>query len=111
KLGGGTLPGVETDLDPNLGMVMPALYAMRARRYLHERGASREHLAKVAVKAHKAGTHNPYAQYRNAVTVEEVLASRMIADPLSLFMCCPTGDGAAAAVVTSAKKASAIGRQ
>jgi len=54
-------------------MVMPALYAMRARRYLHERGATREHLAKVAVKAHKAGQHNPYAQYRNEVTVEEVL--------------------------------------
>ena len=51
---------------------------------------------KVAVKAHKAGKHNPYAQYRNEVTVEEVLGSRMIADPLSSFMCCPTGDGAAA---------------
>jgi len=111
KLGGGTIPGVETDLDPNLGMVMPALYAMRARRYLHERGATREHLAKVAVKAHKAGKHNPYAQYRNEVTVEEVLGSRMIADPLSLFMCCPTGDGAAAAIVTSQAKAKASSRK
>jgi acetyl-CoA acetyltransferase len=111
KLGGGTIPGVETDLDPNLGMVMPALYAMRARRYLHERGATREHLAQVAVKAHKAGKHNPYAQYRNEVTVEEVLGSRMIADPLSLFMCCPTGDGAAAAVVTSGAKAASLGRK
>jgi benzoylsuccinyl-CoA thiolase BbsB subunit len=111
KLGGGTIPGVETDLDPNLGMVMPALYAMRARRYLHERGATREHLAQVAVKAHKAGKHNPYAQYRNEVTVEEVLGSRMIADPLSLFMCCPTGDGAAAAIVTSGKKAASLGRR
>ena len=69
RLGGGTIPGVETDLDPNLGMVMPALYAMRAQRYLHERGATREHLAKVAVKAHRAGKHNPYAQYRNEVTI------------------------------------------
>jgi benzoylsuccinyl-CoA thiolase BbsB subunit len=92
-------------------MVMPALYAMRARRYLHERGATREHLAKVAVKAHKAGKHNPYAQYRNEVTVEEVLGSRMIADPLSLFMCCPTGDGAAAAIVTSEAKAKSTGRK
>ena len=66
---------------------------------------------KVAVKAHKAGKHNPYAQYRNEVTVEEVLGSRMIADPLSLFMCCPTGDGAAAAVVTSGAKAAQPGAQ
>jgi acetyl-CoA acetyltransferase len=111
RLGGGTIPGVETDLDPNLGMVMPALYAMRARRYLHDRGATREHLAKVAVKAHKAGKHNPYAQYRNEVTIEEVLGSRMIADPLSLFMCCPTGDGAAAAIVASEAKALGMGRR
>jgi benzoylsuccinyl-CoA thiolase BbsB subunit len=111
RLGGGTIPGVETDLDPNLGMVMPALYAMRARRYLHDRGATREHLAKVAVKAHKAGKHNPYAQYRNEVTIEEVLGSRMIADPLSLFMCCPTGDGAAAAVVAAEAKAVGMGRK
>jgi benzoylsuccinyl-CoA thiolase BbsB subunit len=111
KLGGGTIPGVESDLDPNLGMVMPALYAMRARRYLHERGATREHLAKVAVKAHKAGKHNPYAQYRNEVTIAEVLGSRMIADPLSLLMCCPTGDGAAAAIVTSEAMAAKIGRK
>jgi acetyl-CoA acetyltransferase len=111
RLGGGTIPGVETDLDPNLGMVMPALYAMRARRYLHDRGATREHLAKVAVKAHKAGKHNPYAQYRNEVTIEEVLGSRMIADPLSLLMCCPTGDGAAAAIVASEAKALGMGRR
>jgi acetyl-CoA acetyltransferase len=111
RLGGGTIPGVETDLDPNLGMVMPALYAMRARRYLHDRGASRTHLAEVAVKAHAAGKHKPYAQYRNEVTCEEVLGSRMIADPLSLFMCCPTGDGAAAAVLTTREKAEALGRK
>ncbi len=111
RLGGGTIPGVETDLDPNLGMVMPALYAMRARRYMQETGATRVHLAKVAVKAHEGGQLNPYAQFRNPVTVEEVLASRMVADPFSLLMCCPTGDGAAAAVVTTKKKAAALGKK
>lgn len=110
RLGGGTIPQLESDFDPNLGMVMPALYAMRARRYLHERGATIGHLARVAVKAHDAGKHNPYAQYRNQITAEEVLASRMIADPLTLMMCCPTGDGAAAAVVTTRKRAQALGR-
>jgi len=109
-LGGGTIPQIESDFDPNMGMVMPALYAMRARRYLHERGASIDHLARVAVKAHEAGKHNPYAQYRNEITVEEVLSSRMIADPLTLYMCCPTGDGAAAVIVTSRKKAKELSR-
>lgn len=111
RLGGGTIPQVETDLDPNLGMVMPAVYAMRARRYLSERGATSEHLARVAVKAHEAGRLNSYAQYRNEITVEEVLASRMVADPLTLLMCCPTGDGAAAAVVTTQARARELGRQ
>lgn len=111
RLGGGTIPQLESDFDPNLGMVMPALYAMRARRYLHERGATPTHLAQVAVKAHEAGKHNPYAQYRNEITVEDVLASRMIADPLTLMMCCPTGDGAAAAVVTTRARAQSLGRQ
>ena len=109
RLGGGTLPGVETDMDPNIGMVNPALYAMRARRYLHETGGTREDLAEVAVKAHAAGKHNPYAQYRNEITVADVMGSRMIADPLNLFMCCPTGDGAAAAVLMSEKAARADG--
>jgi acetyl-CoA acetyltransferase len=110
RLGGGTIPQLETDFDPNLGMVMPALYAMRARRYMHERGVTSEILARVAVKAHDAGKHNPYAQYRNEITVEEVLVSRMIADPLTLMMCCPTGDGAAAAIVTSRRRAKDLGR-
>jgi len=105
RLGGGTIPGVETDIDPNLGMVMPAVYAMRARRYMHEYGMTREDLAEVAVKAHAAGKHNPYAQFRNEVTVEDVLASRMIADPFTLMMCCPTGDGAAAAILMSPQAA------
>ncbi len=111
RLGGGTIPQVESDFDPNLGMVMPALYAMRARRYLHERGATPRHLAQVAVKAHAAGKLNPYAQYRNEVTLEEVLQSRMVADPLTLLMCCPTGDGAAAAIVTTRARAAQTGKR
>lgn len=101
QFGGGTLPLVEEDHEVQKGMVMPALYAMRARRYLHERNATVEDLAGVSVKARKHGSRNPYAQYRNLVTVDEVLASRPIADPLTLLMCCPTGDGAAAVVVAS----------
>ncbi|CAN5397533.1 thiolase family protein [soil metagenome] len=100
QFGGGTLPLIEEDPDVQLGMVMPALYAMRARRFLHERG-TRTDLANVSVKARRHGALNPFAQMRTHVTVEEVLAARPIADPLTLLMCCPTGDGAAAVLVVS----------
>lgn len=101
QFGGGTLPLVLEDPEVQQGMVMPALYAMRARRYLHERGASPADLAGVSVKARRHGARNPYAQFRSEVTVDEVLRSRFIAEPLTLLQCCPTGDGAAAVVVVS----------
>lgn len=101
QFGGGTLPLVTEDPEVQQGMVMPALYAMRARRYLHERGVGLDALAGVSVKARRHGARNPYAQFRSEVTVEEVLASRPICDPLTLLQCCPTGDGAAAVLVVS----------
>lgn len=101
QFGGGTLPLVEEDQEVQQGMVMPALYAMRARRYLYERDADLEDLAAVSTKARRHGALNPYAQYRAEVSTDEVLSSRPIADPLTLLQCCPTGDGAAAVVVVS----------
>jgi len=101
QFGGGTLPLVGEDIEVRNGMVMPALYAMRARRYLYERGESVELLAQVSTKARRHGAMNPFAQLRKPVSVEEVVASRMIADPLTLLQCCPTGDGAAAVVVVN----------
>jgi len=100
RFAGGTIPLEATDLEVNLGVVMPAVYAMRAQRYLAETPAGPEDLAEVSVKARRNGADNPYAQTRSAVDRDEVLASRMVADPLTLLMCCPTGDGAAAVVVT-----------
>ena len=104
-LGGGTLPLEKEDLEVSQGMVMPALYAMRARRYMADFGATKEDLAKVVVKSRKNASMNPLAQLTQPTTVEEVLNSRMIADPITLFQCCPTGDGAGAAVLCSLKKA------
>ncbi|MQA78856.1 MAG: thiolase family protein [Streptosporangiales bacterium] len=101
QFGGGTLPLVAEDWEVRQGMVMPAMYAMRARRYLHERDATIEDLAGVSVKARAHGSRNPYAQYRKPVTAEEVLESKPIADPLTLLQCCPTGDGAAALVLVN----------
>jgi benzoylsuccinyl-CoA thiolase BbsB subunit len=107
KLGGGTLPLDQDDIEVSNGMVMPALYAMRAQRYLHDYGATERDLAEVAVKARRHGALNPDAQFRTETTVEEVLASRRIADPLTLLQCCPTGDGAAAVVICPTERASA----
>lgn len=101
QFGGGTLPLVSEDIEVQQGMVMPALYAMRAQRYLYERGAKPMDLAQVSVKARRHGARNPFAQLRSEVTAEAVLASRPIAEPLTLFQCCPTGDGAAALLVVS----------
>jgi acetyl-CoA acetyltransferase len=99
RLGGGTLPLDNEDIEVANGMVMPGLYAMRARRYLHDFGATEADLAAVSVKARRHGALNPHAQIRTETTVEEVLGSRRIADPLTLLQCCPTGDGAAALVI------------
>lgn len=109
QFGGGTLPLVEEDPEVQRGMVMPALYAMRARRYLYERNETPELLAMVSVKARRHGKANPFAQFRKETTVEEVLAARPIADPLTLLQCCPTGDGAAAVVLVSEKKRRELG--
>lgn len=109
QFGGGTLPLVAEDPEVQAGLVMPALYAMRARRFLHERGETPEILAQVSVKARRNGARNPFAQFRSEVTVDEVLASRPICDPLTLFQCCPTGDGAAAVVLTTEARRKALG--
>jgi benzoylsuccinyl-CoA thiolase BbsB subunit len=101
KFGGGTLPLEKEDWEVNQGMVMPALYAMRARRYMHEYGLTARQLGEVSVKAHEHGALNPNAQIRKRVTIEEVMASRPVADPFTLWHCCPTGDGAAALVIAS----------
>lgn len=105
RLGGGTLPMEIEDIEAASGMVMPGLYAMRAKRYMHEYGASKEDLAAVAVKARRHGALNPLAQIQEEVSADQVLLSRTIADPLTLMQCCPMGDGAAALVVCATEVA------
>jgi acetyl-CoA acetyltransferase len=99
--GGGTLPLDEDDWEVHLGLTMPALYAMRAQRYMHDYGVTPAQIAGVSVKNRQNGAQNPEAQMRKEVTLAEVLSSRMIADPFTLLQCCPTGDGAAAIVLAS----------
>ena len=105
KFGGGTLPLEKEDWEVNQGLVMPALYAMRANRYMHEYGLTHSQLAQVSVKAHDHGALNPNAQIRKQVTLEEVMSARPVADPFTLWHCCPTGDGAAALILASSEVA------
>ncbi len=77
------------------------IYAAIIRGHMAQYGTTQETIAKVAVKNHHHGALNPRAQYQEEVTVEEVLASREVAYPLTLLMCSPIGDGAAAALIVS----------
>ncbi|MCX6584166.1 MAG: thiolase family protein [Candidatus Aminicenantes bacterium] len=98
------------ELDTLLGLVAPATFGIRARRYMKEFGATEKQLALVAVKNRSHARFNPLAQFREAITVEEVLASPMVADPLTRLQCCPIADGAAAVVLCSPAMAKRLGR-
>jgi acetyl-CoA acetyltransferase len=79
------------------------LYAMGARMHMERYGTTQRQLAVIASKAHNNSTLNPLAQYTFPMTVEEVLADREVAWPLTRAMCAPIGDGAAAAIICSKK--------
>ncbi len=98
---GKLIPPEKSDLEGHMGMTMPAMFAMLARRQMEEYGATVEDFAQVSVKNHHNGCLNPQAQYKKEFTVEDVLNSRMICDPITLLMCCPNTDGAAAAILCS----------
>ncbi len=87
------------------GVTFPGLYAMMARRHMLEYGTKEEHLAQVAVKNHHNGALNPNAQYQKEFTLEQVMNSGLVADPLKLLDCSPITDGAAAVILASEKKA------
>ena len=76
-------------------------YAEKVRHYFEATGAAPRHLAAIAAKNHSNGALNPLAQFRKAQTVDSVLASRMVVDPLTLLMCSPISDGAAALVLAT----------
>jgi benzoylsuccinyl-CoA thiolase BbsB subunit len=99
----GTLLSSE-DIDGELGLSMPAYAAMQMRRHMAEYGTTVEQFAKVSVKNSRNGSLNPYSQFQKGFTLEEVLHSRMISEPLTLYMICPYTDGAAAVVLCSANK-------
>jgi len=101
--GGGATYALATAADAEYevyqGATFPGLYAMVARDYMHRYGLTREQLAQVAVKNHDNGVLNPHAQFPMKMTLETVMNSTMIADPLRLMDCSPITDGAAAAII------------
>src|SRR3989441_9289653 len=87
------------------GSTFSSLFAMIARRHMYEFGTRREHLSAVAVKNHANGALNPDSHLRKAITIEQALASKPVADPLNLYDCSLISDGAASAIVTATDRA------
>ncbi|MCX7996049.1 MAG: thiolase domain-containing protein [candidate division WOR-3 bacterium] len=92
------------------GITFPGLYAMIANIYFHKYGASRKHLAMIAVKNHKNGALNPNAQFQGEITIDDVLNATMVADPISVMDSSPVSDGAACVIVTTVEIAKKLGK-
>lgn len=101
KMGRGLISFVGADLELTLGNIAPAQYALAAQRHSHEFGTSAQAYAQIAVKSRLHASLNPNARFRDRVTRDEVLASRPIAEPLTLLQCCRNGSGAAALLIAS----------
>ncbi|MDF1537763.1 MAG: thiolase domain-containing protein [Candidatus Thorarchaeota archaeon] len=91
------------------GATPTGLAAMITRRYMHEFGLTRDELSLIPTKAHSNGAKNPYAHFQKEVTVEKVSNARIVADPLTLYDCCPTSDGAAAVILASETMTKTLG--
>lgn len=90
-----------SDEERQAGLTFPGIYALMAQAYMQKYGVTEETLAGVSVKNHYHGSLNSKAQYRKTITVEDVMKSGRIADPLKLLDCSPISDGASAVVITN----------
>src|ERR671922_173193 len=82
----------------------PAYFALRPQRLMRDSGLDKDHLVQVVVKNRAHGAHNPNAMFRKEVTADEVLASRVVCEPLHLWMLCSPNEGAAAVVLRAARE-------
>lgn len=110
KMPKGMVPIVGDRSDMSIGflagiMPMPGVYAMMAQRHMHLYGTEIKHFAKAAENAHRNASLNPNATYQEVFSLEEIMNSRMIADPITMLMCSANANGATATVVCSKKKA------
>lgn len=95
----------ECSTEGKAGATFPALFALIARRHMHQYGTKKEHLAAVAVKNHANGAKNPEAHMRKVITLEQALAGKPIADPLNVYDCSLVSDGAASVVIAPLERA------
>src|SRR5712692_7415342 len=87
--------------EQSVGLTFPGVFALIARAHMAKYGTTEAQMAAVAVKNHRHGVLNPKAQFQKEITIEQVLKSAYVADPLKLFDCCPFSDGGAAVVLAS----------
>jgi acetyl-CoA acetyltransferase len=97
--------------DAPFGHSLISKYAMATRRHMHEFGTTIEQLAEIAVSTRYNASFNPEAYYRDLITIEDVLSSRMIADPLTKLHCCLRSDGGGAVVLTTEERARDCAKQ
>src|SRR6266699_3295950 len=91
----------DASLEQPAGLTFPGVFALIARAHMDKYGTTEEQMAHVAVKNHRHGTLNPKAQFQKEISLETVLKSAYVADPLKLYDCCPFTDGGAAIVLAS----------
>ncbi|MBE0616743.1 MAG: thiolase family protein, partial [Proteobacteria bacterium] len=100
------LASVDHDFDATQGLGLPpAVFAMVAKQHMKKYGTTEEQIAQIAVKNRRNGMANPLAQVRQALTLEEAMAAKVIVSPMKLIDCCPITDGAAAVILASEERA------
>jgi acetyl-CoA acetyltransferase len=95
------LENIAKETDKGAPPVAARMFGDGGRQHMELYGTTKEQFAKVSVKNHRHSVNNPRSQYREACSLEEVLASRLVYEPLTLLQCCPTSDGAGAAILCS----------
>ena len=109
--GGGFLSDPPDNFEAPFGPTIVGSYALVAQRHMHEYGTTGAQLAEIAVQTRRHAMRNPHAKYRDPITVEDVLASRVISSPLHLLDCCMISDGGGALVLTSLERARDLRRR
>ncbi len=99
------LSSVDREWEAICGATLPALFAQMARAHMEKYGTTEEQMAKVAAKNHANAVHNPIAQYRRPLSIDAVLASPVVAEPLHMLDCSSIADGASAVVLCPAEDA------
>jgi acetyl-CoA acetyltransferase len=109
--GGGAFGDPPDSYETPYGPTVVGSYAMAAMRHMHDYGTTSEQLAEIAVTTRRHASLNPVARYHDPITIEDVLASRIVSSPLHLLDCCMISDGGGALVVTSAERARGLAKK